>query len=202
MYVRVFRARVLMCKYYKINIKTLKILVFLLIILPCIQTFRIIYVVQSCSKRFFCRHICFFMLHIHTEKITCNVQIESLTCGNVIFILRQSNKKIRIIKLSPGRGKQKVTQNHGTTQTCIKNFFVHAYNAKACQMVSWFVFLQAFIQAVLLMSIFEQRLSFRMLKNKGGCLKLLYIPQWVHSRTQVEVHGVKPLKNFGLFTSG
>ena len=48
------------------------------------------------------------------------------------FISRQLNKKISAIELFPVRGKQKNgSQNSFTTQTCIKKFFNHVYNAKA-----------------------------------------------------------------------
>ena len=52
------------------------------------------------------------------------------------------------------------------------------------------------MQAALLMFVFEQRLSFRMLENVGWGLKLrnsFMSASWVQ--------GVKALKHFGLFTS-
>ena len=57
-YVRDFRASILVWKDYKINGKTLRNY-FSHIILQCIQAFRIIYIVQSCNKVFFPRHVSF-----------------------------------------------------------------------------------------------------------------------------------------------
>ena len=52
------------------------------------------------------------------------------------------------------------------------------------------------------MSVFEQRLSFRTLYNAGWGLKVLSNRQRVRSGALVGVQWVKPLKNFGFFTSG
>ena len=65
-----------------------------------------------------------------------------------------------------------------------------------------FSYIQAFIQAFLLMSVYEQRLSFPMLQNAGGGLEVLQSHQRVHGRASVRIHGIKPLKNVALFTSG
>ena len=56
---------------------------------------------------------------------------------------------------------------------------------------------QAFIQALLLMPIFEQRLSFQMLQHADRGLEALQAPEWVHDRALKT-----PLKNFGFFTCG
>ena len=61
---------------------------------------------------------------------------------------------------------------------------------------------EAFIQAVLLMSIFEQRLSLQMFQNAGGSLKVLYALQRVLIGALEGVPRAKRMKNFGLFTSG
>ena len=59
---------------------------------------------------------------------------------------------------------------------------------------------QAFIQAVLLMLVFEQRLSFRKLKNADGGLKVLQAPQRAHDKAPVGVRGVKPLKILAFYS--
>ena len=66
----------------------------------------------------------------------------------------------------------------------------------------YFIDVQAFNQAILLISVFQQRLSFPMLQNAGGDREMLQSPQRVHGRALVRIYGVKPLKNVPLFTSG
>ena len=61
---------------------------------------------------------------------------------------------------------------------------------------------QAFIQVVLLMSVFKQRLSFSNIINADGVLQVLQGPQRFYGETLVGVHGVKLIKYFDLFTSG
>ena len=54
-----------------------------------------------------------------------------------------------------------------------------------------------FIQLVLLMFVFEQRLSFLMLQNPSWGLKVLKGLEGFHNRATVGVQGVMPLKNVG-----
>ena len=61
---------------------------------------------------------------------------------------------------------------------------------------------QEFVQSALLMSAFEQRLSFLMLQNAGGGLEVLWAVEGFHGKARVGVQVVMPVKNFGLFTSG
>ena len=61
---------------------------------------------------------------------------------------------------------------------------------------------QAFIQAVSLMTVFEQKLSFGMFRNTGGCLKVIQVLQRTHGGALEGVQGVNSLKKFGIFTSG
>ena len=62
--------------------------------------------------------------------------------------------------------------------------------------------MQAFILTVLLMPTFEERLSFQMLQNAGGGLRVLQALHLVYGRVLVVVKGVKTLKNVDLFTFG
>ena len=57
---------------------------------------------------------------------------------------------------------------------------------------------QAFIQAVLLMLVFEQRLSFRKLKNADGGLKVLQAPQRAHDKAPGGGSRGKAPENFGI----
>ena len=79
MYARDFRASILAYKNYKINTKTLKILVFLPILF--FSVFRLLRLFTFCShatKFFFSRHICSFILYI-------NIEINNLQCKNRIL---------------------------------------------------------------------------------------------------------------------
>ena len=58
---------------------------------------------------------------------------------------------------------------------------------------------QAFIQTVLLMPVFEQRLDFRKLQNIRGGLEMLKAPQGVHGGILVRVQRGKSPETFGSF---
>ena len=62
--------------------------------------------------------------------------------------------------------------------------------------------MQAFIEAVSPMSVFEQRLRFGMFKDTAGCHTVMQALQRAHGGALEGVQGVKSLKHFGLFTSG
>ena len=99
MYVRDFRASILACKDYKINTKTWKKFFSSHVILQCIQ---------SCNKVIFSQQLCSSILYT-------NVLYKNL------FISRQLNKKISVIKLCLVRRKQKnPSWNNFTRKTCVK----------------------------------------------------------------------------------
>ena len=60
--------------------------------------------------------------------------------------------------------------------------------------------MQAFIQAVLLISFFELRLSFQHVKRRWGLSE--EVQQRVHGGALLRAQEVKLVKNVGLFTSG
>ena len=48
------------------------------------------------------------------------------------FASGQSNKNISVTELFSVREKQNASSDNFTTHTCVKTFFDHVYNAKAC----------------------------------------------------------------------
>ena len=133
MYVRNLRVNILACKDYKINTKTSKIVILLILFFIVFRPLGL-FTLCSHATKFSSFGTWSFVLYINTEinNPQCANRVFEKHGGMLNFISGQSNKKLSVIELFPARGNQKNgSSNNFITYTCVGKNFDHVSNAKA-----------------------------------------------------------------------